>query len=220
MHRTHSRLYDKWILPDWLDAIPTDRQQKLGCIVNQLNIIIKDKIRTVFIGMQKPYLHPNESVLVGPALWPSTSDLPERSTVSLRLTDTLRQATWENNSNNEETASASTLENPFEHPSHALTLPAPGIEGRTKDSPCTRASVPEHAQTRNRPSSLADSASSTTTSSNTIPLALLPHDQLHSPAPYQQLPRGELLWKQLLDASNPLQISTTSIHATIYSPAH
>jgi len=218
MHRTHGRLYDKWILPDWLDAIPTDRRQKLGHVVNQLNTIIEDKIRTVFTGTQKPYLHPNKSVLVGPALWPSTSDLPKRSTVSSRSIDTLRQATWENGSNDEQTASATTLENPFRHLSNALTQLAPGIEGRTKDPPCTRQSVPEHGQTRNKPPSLADLASSTTTSSNTIPPAPLPHDQLHSPGPYQQLPRGELLWKQLLDASNPLQISTTSIHTTI-SPA-
>jgi hypothetical protein len=172
----------------------------------------------VFTGMQKPYLHPNESVLVGPALWPSTSDLPERSTVSSSSRDTLRQSTWGNGSNDERTASATTPENLFEYSSNTLTQPVASVESGTKDPPCTRASVPEHDQIRNRPPSLTGSASSTTASSDTVPHALLPHDQPHSPAPYQQLPHGELLWKQILDASNPLQISTTSIYATI-SPA-
>jgi hypothetical protein len=211
MPRTHGRLYDKWILPDWLESVPSDRHQKLGIVVNKLNIAIENKIRTVFTGMQKPYLHPNESVLVGPAHWPSTSDLSKQSTVSSRSTATLRQATisdQEDGSSGDQTASATTPDNSSERACNRLTQPVSQSEARTNT--CSNMRSP----------SVAYETSSQTSSTNSIPAVPLPRDsRVRSPAPYKQLIRGKCLWKQLLDTGKPLQISTKSIHATVSSTA-
>jgi hypothetical protein len=87
--RTHGRLYEKWILPDWLQEIPVDRRQNLSSVVSQMNKFLEEKIWTESMEKRKPYLQPDESVLQAPAYWPSTS---EKSTVSSSSTATLRQA--------------------------------------------------------------------------------------------------------------------------------
>ena len=45
--RTHGRLYDKWLLPDWLD-VPPSRRQALADIVGEFNSVIEQKIRSKF----------------------------------------------------------------------------------------------------------------------------------------------------------------------------
>jgi hypothetical protein len=70
--RTHGRLYEKWILPDWLD-VPMERRQGLGIILTRLKATLENKIQRT--SRSKRYLHPNESFLPPFAHWPSSSSL-------------------------------------------------------------------------------------------------------------------------------------------------
>ena len=70
--RTHGRLYEKWILPDWLD-VPVERRRDLAVILTRLKATLENKIERT--SRPKRYLHPNESVLLPLACWPSSSAL-------------------------------------------------------------------------------------------------------------------------------------------------
>jgi hypothetical protein len=72
--RTHGRLYNKWILPYWLD-VPMKRQQELGIVSTKLKAILDTKIRTASKSKKRPCSHPNESVLLPSAHYPSSSAL-------------------------------------------------------------------------------------------------------------------------------------------------
>ncbi|OBT73219.1 hypothetical protein VF21_08713 [Pseudogymnoascus sp. 05NY08] len=81
IHRTHGRLYKKWILPDWL-SIPPARRAELGVLATRLDGALKDRIQKGCI----KHNHPDESVLSIPRPWtPSTiskaSSLSSTSTV-------------------------------------------------------------------------------------------------------------------------------------------
>ena len=203
--RTHGRLYEKWILPDWLQDIPSDRRQNLSSAVSRMNTILEEKIKAESMKTRKPYLQPNESVLVAPAHWPSTSELPEISTVSSSSTATLRPAI------------TTIQENPFEYSSDPITQPAPGNEATTESCPGTTVAVLEK-HSPDRISVIEEGDTSSRTSSSTIPVAAAAHiSRSNSQTPYQALTQGELLWKQLKDTENPLAISTKSVY-TIISP--
>ncbi|TVY31847.1 hypothetical protein LSUB1_G008297 [Lachnellula subtilissima] len=75
--RTHGRLYDKWILPDWLD-IPSQCHTNFGIIVTQLEATLDREIRSGSLSKKKRYVHPNESVLLPLAHW-TPSDLSKIS---------------------------------------------------------------------------------------------------------------------------------------------
>jgi hypothetical protein len=162
-----------------LVSVLSDRHQKLGIVVNTLNTAIENKIWTAFTGTQKPYLHPNESVLVGPAHWPSTSDLSKQSMVSSRSTATLRQATiadQEDGSSGDQTASVTTPDNSSGYACYRSTQPVSQNEARTNT--CSNMRSP----------SVAYETSSQTSSTNSIPAVPLPRDsRVRSPAPYKQL---------------------------------
>jgi hypothetical protein len=194
-----------------LESILSDRRQKLGIVVNKLNTAIENKIQTVFTEMQKLYLYPNESVLVGPAHWPSTSDLSLQSTASSRSTATLQQATiadQEDGSSSDQTVSATTPDNSSEHACNILTQPVSRNEARTNT--CSNTKLP----------SVVYETPSQNSSTNNIPAVLLPRDSyVCSPALYKQLICGKYLWKQLLNSGKLLQISTKSIYATVSSTA-
>lgn len=72
--RTHGRRYDKWILPYWLD-VPMKRQQELGIVSTKLKATLDTKIRTASKSKKRPCSHPNESVLLPSACYPSSSAL-------------------------------------------------------------------------------------------------------------------------------------------------
>jgi hypothetical protein len=70
--RTHGKVYDKWILPDWLE-LPTERQRDFGNITTKFKAIIDDKIRQTLTSKQSSYIHPNESFLPPGAHWSSSA---------------------------------------------------------------------------------------------------------------------------------------------------
>ena len=74
--RTHGKLYDKWILPYWLD-VPMKRHQELGIVSTKLKATLDTKIRTASKSKKHPCNHPNESVLLPSAHYPSSSALSE-----------------------------------------------------------------------------------------------------------------------------------------------
>ena len=72
--RTHGRLYEKWILPDWID-VPKDRRQKLCTVLTRLKSTLEIRIKNASKSTKRSYSHPNESVLHPLAHWPSSSAL-------------------------------------------------------------------------------------------------------------------------------------------------
>jgi hypothetical protein len=85
--RTHGRIYDKWTLPDWLD-IPPERRSSLAAITDSLRSEIDGRFRAISKGKRRPYSHPNESILLPSAQYPSSSALSGGSSIiqSSRLT--------------------------------------------------------------------------------------------------------------------------------------
>lgn len=71
--RTHGRLYEKWTLPDWSD-VPVERHRDLAVILTRLRATLEDETQKASRSMER-YLHPNESVLLPLARWPSSSAL-------------------------------------------------------------------------------------------------------------------------------------------------
>lgn len=214
--RTHGRLYEKWMLPDWLQDIPADRRQNLSSAVSRMNTLLEEKIRTESMEKRKPYFQPNESVLVAPAHWPSTSELPEKSIVSSSSAATLRQAITTIQENGT-TGDHNTPEKPFEYPSDSITQPVPGYKTIKESYSGTTTPVLEQ-HSPDRISVIEEDDTSLDTSSSTTPVATAAHITHSNPqTPYQALTRGELLWKQLKDNENPLAVSTQSVH-TIISP--
>jgi hypothetical protein len=203
--RTHGRLYEKWILPDWLEGIPAGRRQRLSTIVAQLNTIIEDKIRTFSAEIGEKYLHPQESEIVDRAYWPSTSDLPEKSTISSTSTVTLRQNICTDQAIDgigdqcDISAGAEILQDHY--PSESIR-PAPGND--PGDSPDSEPPIKTIA-----------------ISNEKVPSGILPstsYTDLRKLGPYvssQHLIRGELVLKRLSNSNHLLRIITPSIHATI-----
>ena len=74
--RTHGRLYDKWVLPEWPphQSLPSPGIQSA---TNQLNSILEAKILQTLNTKRSSCLHPNKSVLHLREPWSSTSTLPE-----------------------------------------------------------------------------------------------------------------------------------------------
>jgi hypothetical protein len=87
--RTHGRVYDKWMLPDWLE-FPTERQRDLSNITTQFKAIIDDKIRQTLTSKQSSYNHPNESVLLPDAHWSSSAFSEIVMSKSQHSTSTIR----------------------------------------------------------------------------------------------------------------------------------
>lgn len=74
MPRTHGRLYERWILPDWLN-IPVDRRKEMRRILEHKSVALDNMIQSTSNSNQKQYRHPNESILLPSAHWPSSSAL-------------------------------------------------------------------------------------------------------------------------------------------------
>jgi len=217
--RKHRRLYDKWVLPDWLEGLPPDRREKFGVIVTKLNTTIEDQIRKELAETHKPYHHPNESVLVGRAHWPSTSELPENPSSSSGLISTLRQeadAGQVNGLSNHQNRSTLSREDLIDHHPEENVQQVFGIGNRALSSSSTVISRVEHGLPDIKTSpqmSVVRPESPSPSTKTAVPPARSPYR--NSPAPYQQPAQGEPLWKQLTDTSSPLRISTKSIHATV-----
>ncbi|KAH8671923.1 hypothetical protein BGZ60DRAFT_527361 [Tricladium varicosporioides] len=71
--RTHGRIYEKWVLPDWLD-IPIKRHRELAAVLTRFKRKLDDEAQSSLRSRRK-YSHPNESVLLPLAHWPSSSTL-------------------------------------------------------------------------------------------------------------------------------------------------
>ncbi|KAH8784609.1 hypothetical protein BGZ57DRAFT_950993 [Hyaloscypha finlandica] len=69
--KTHGRIYDKWILPDWSE-IPSGRQRELSIILESFKDTLDGRIKEVSMSKRKPYNHQNESNLQSPADYSST----------------------------------------------------------------------------------------------------------------------------------------------------
>jgi hypothetical protein len=218
--RTHGRLYEKWILPDWLEGIPEERRQKLTAILIQLNAIIEDKIRTVYTGTKETYLHPNESVLVARAHWPSTSELPEISTISSKSTVTLRQEIangQEAGSISNQSAPVIAPENSTEHISGGFIQRTPGNETGSVAILCRNTPAIENEPSGSKTFIETIERSVAALPSSKIPTASFASSSPPaSAAPTQYLIRGESVLRRLPNISHPLRANTASIHTTIF----
>ncbi|CZR69893.1 uncharacterized protein PAC_19793 [Phialocephala subalpina] len=88
--RTHGRLYHKWILPYWLH-FPVKHHQTLGVVTTGFKAALDNEIRAASKLKKGPCRHPNESVLLPSAYYPSSSVLSKNPTsVSPALRSTVR----------------------------------------------------------------------------------------------------------------------------------
>ena len=69
MPRTHGRLYDRWMLPDWIQGIPIPRCHKLNNVVEQFNVALEGKIQSTLCTSRALQNHPNESVVIPRGHW-------------------------------------------------------------------------------------------------------------------------------------------------------
>lgn len=60
--RTHGRVYDRWLLPDWVDFTPQQRN-RMNMAAEELNSSIEKTIIDTLNAGRKNHKHPNESVL-------------------------------------------------------------------------------------------------------------------------------------------------------------
>ena len=74
--RTHGKLYDKWLLPEWtLDQ--RDPSPRLLAAIERFNASLKARISRSLHDRQRAYPQPNESSLQLRELWSSTSTLAQ-----------------------------------------------------------------------------------------------------------------------------------------------
>ena len=85
---THGKLYEKWLLPDWLD-LPVQRQRELGVILTGLKGTVDQKYQEALRSRLR-YNHPNESVLPPFAHWPSSSALTQSRVSALASNSTIQ----------------------------------------------------------------------------------------------------------------------------------
>lgn len=80
--RTHGRLYDTWILPDWLDIHP-ERHENLAILTRHFKNALDDRIKeTIRLG-PKGYLDPTESFVPTEIYWASSA-VSAASTVKIQ----------------------------------------------------------------------------------------------------------------------------------------
>lgn len=60
--KTHGRIYDRWILPDWVEFPPTSRD-RMSLAMEQLNARVEKTIIATVSSQRMSYSHPNESNL-------------------------------------------------------------------------------------------------------------------------------------------------------------
>lgn len=58
---SHGRLYEGWVLPDWVAGLNESRQEHLGRIVDQFNDTIEEAIITVLRSPRRSRNPPDES---------------------------------------------------------------------------------------------------------------------------------------------------------------
>ncbi|KAI1932524.1 hypothetical protein LOZ66_006845 [Ophidiomyces ophidiicola] len=69
--RTHGRIYEKWILPDWL-TVPKARCQELADVATDLWETLQREAEKNSKLMKRQYNHPNESILLPLSCWSSS----------------------------------------------------------------------------------------------------------------------------------------------------
>ena len=81
MARSHGVLYDNWLVPNrGTLRLLGNGISEMTRVVERFNTILADRIRSTLPMDRMPRFHPNESVLVVPALWtPSTKSLASSS---------------------------------------------------------------------------------------------------------------------------------------------
>ena len=90
--RTHGRLYDKWILPDWIN-VPIGSESRLATIITSFNAALKRQAVKASHSRGEIWDHPNESVLLPLGQWPSSSAVSQHSVSSGNSESTVRPPT-------------------------------------------------------------------------------------------------------------------------------
>ena len=72
--RTHGRVYDRWIIPEWPVNDPAANGNILS-VVDRLNATLEAEILRTLSHQQRPFPHPDESVLLLREPWSSNSTL-------------------------------------------------------------------------------------------------------------------------------------------------
>lgn len=88
--QTHGKLYDTWILPDWIE-IPADRYPHFAMMTKDFKETLERKIEQDLRSTPKPYPDPDESFVLTDAHWSSTEISAIRTLTSEGSTSTLCQ---------------------------------------------------------------------------------------------------------------------------------
>ena len=162
--RTHGKLYDKWILPDWLE-VPVERRQSLGTTSTRLKVALDDKIQGA-LKFRKRSCPPNESVLLPLAYWPSTSAFSENLVCpSVTSVSTIRPKSSFLQGGGHSNDSA-----------HCAKQSPTPPDMRIK--PCLAARSDIENTTPQRASNLAHSTTEDPQASSIVPLIIIRHDEL------------------------------------------
>ena len=218
--RTHGRIYDKWILPDFVEGISIERQRELGKIVRRFNEDLETKIRLTLNSYRQLCNYPNESVLIPPALLSS-------STIGM-IQHPNPQPLEAESTNHPSEIKIVTPEQYFEAPSVSSrsemifarnsngTIRPSGV--RTKGESSTASILPEIISHSTR--QLADTNDILLDSnilkdlpsknSSIITVQQLPPER--SPSTYEHLVQGSSLRKQLVHPIQVVRVSTDSMH--------
>jgi hypothetical protein len=187
--RTHGRLYDRWILPDWPEGIEPDRCEKLTATINKFNTALEKRIRLTLDARRASFSYPNESVLIRRAHWSSSvlrtptrsvSNCPSHSNVG-------------NGDQSGLNAAATT----------SCILPEPQANSSVNPEEVV---VPELRVPKRRPDT-------ETLLDDSVVVDCLSVDRQHV---YEHLPRGQWTWQKLRTAT-VVEVSTPRIHMTFSS---
>ena len=80
--RTHGRLYQQWTLPDWRIIVPEMRRRDFNVLLTRFSDVLRVRIRAALESGPVRVNHPDESVLIMPAHWSSSTITPVNPSVS------------------------------------------------------------------------------------------------------------------------------------------
>ncbi|KAL9116797.1 MAG: hypothetical protein Q9187_006674 [Circinaria calcarea] len=218
--RTHGRLYHKWTFPDWHILVPEMRRLDFDVLLKQFSDVLKVRIRAALESSPVRVNHPNESVLIMPAHWSSSTVTQVTPSVSepvaaLRLLQPQEELPEVLDSVTSIGPISSEVPAPpgLMNPDLLLSEPPPQAELLTTatSSPTTSTSTlhpPAQEPIISRDIPTPDTFIEPPTISHT-PLNPSP---IATPKPYCDLTQGEPTWQPILYPNISINIGTTRLH--------
>jgi len=218
--RTHGRLYHKWTLPDWRIIVPEMRRLDFDVLLKQFSDVLKIRTRAALESGPLRVNHPNESVLIMPSHWSSSTITQVIPSVSESVAALRPAPTQELPGMLDSVTSIGPVSSEVPAPSGLtnsdplLSEPPPQAELliNATCSPSTSAyTLHPPAQGPTTPRDIPPPVTFTkpTTTSPHTPLNPSP---IATPKPYCELTKGEPTWHQIPYPNMSINIGTTRLH--------